>query len=158
MAYQIADKINGPFGETVNTLAEAEILLAECIEEGKKLNRENSQDGSELGSDGSTAESFFYIVDAESGEEAHTAGDGIMSNKLFSVLDGIIDSDHASESLASVEAVQEYAFGGMDMVLSDEEAARIVEVGRKWVGEMEKGNGEWSRMRHEAMAALSDDE
>lgn len=81
-----------------------------------------------------------------------------MSSKLFSVLDGIIDSDHTTESLASVEAVKDYAFGGMDIVLSDEEAERIVEVGRKWADEMENGNGEWSRMRHEAIAALSDDE
>lgn len=63
MGYQIADKNNGAFSEVVETLAEAEALLKEFIEEGKQLNRENSEDGSELGSDGSTVESFYYIVD-----------------------------------------------------------------------------------------------
>ena len=69
MSYQIADLVNGPFSEVVETLEEAEALLAECIEKGKKANREASENGSELGSDGSTVESFFCIVDAETGEE-----------------------------------------------------------------------------------------
>ena len=69
MSYQIADKNNGPFSEVVETLAEAEALLKEFIEEGKKMNRKNSEDGSELGSDGSTVESFYCIVDADTGED-----------------------------------------------------------------------------------------
>ena len=69
MSYQIADMNNGPFSEVFETMAEAEAFLQECIEEGKQVNRENSEDGSELGSDGSTVESFFCIVDADTGEE-----------------------------------------------------------------------------------------
>jgi hypothetical protein len=34
------------------------------------------------------------------------------------------------------------------------EAMRIQSVGKTWLYEMDNGNGEWSRMRHEAMAAL----
>ena len=69
MSYQIADRVNGPFSEVVETMEEAEVLLAEAIEEGKALNRQSSPDGSELGSDGTTVESFFFIVDADTGEE-----------------------------------------------------------------------------------------
>jgi len=69
MAYQIADLINGPFSEVVETLAEAQAALADFVEDGKKWNRENSEDGSELGSDGRPVEEFFFIVDAETGEE-----------------------------------------------------------------------------------------
>lgn len=69
MSYQIADRVNGPFSRVVETIEEAEALLAEAIEEGKALNRQSSPDGSELGSDGTTVESFFCIVDADTGEE-----------------------------------------------------------------------------------------
>jgi len=61
MTYQIADLINGPFGDTYDTLGEAEKALAECIEEGKALNIELG--GQECGTDGEPVESFFFIVD-----------------------------------------------------------------------------------------------
>jgi hypothetical protein len=61
MTYQIADLINGPFGDTYSTLREAEKALAECIEEGKALNI--ALGGQECGTDGASVESFFAIVD-----------------------------------------------------------------------------------------------
>lgn len=61
MTYQIVDLINGPFGDTYDTLGEAEKALAACIEEGKALNI--ALGGQEYGTDGASVESFFAIVD-----------------------------------------------------------------------------------------------
>jgi hypothetical protein len=61
--YQIADLNNGPYGDTFDTREEAEIALAEAIEEGKRLNRELSDDGRETGSDGMKVEDFISIVE-----------------------------------------------------------------------------------------------
>ena len=63
MTYQIGDLNNGVFGETYETLAEAEKQLAECIAEGKAINLKES--GSECGTDGTTCESFFFIAEQE---------------------------------------------------------------------------------------------
>ena len=65
MAYQIADMHNGPFSEIVDTLEEAEALLAECIKEGQEISDSNRPHGHEVLDD----EPFFVIVDAETGEE-----------------------------------------------------------------------------------------
>lgn len=65
MAYQIADMNNGPFGEIVDTLGEAEVLLAECIKEGQEIHDSEAPEGHEV----PDASEFFVIVDAETGEE-----------------------------------------------------------------------------------------
>lgn len=61
--YQLADLNNGPYGDTFGTREEAEAALVEAIEEGKRLNRELSDDGRDTGSDGTTVEDFISIVE-----------------------------------------------------------------------------------------------
>jgi len=73
---------------------------------------------------------------------------------LFEVLDGInSDSEFADANLASIDAIQTYA-EACEISITDEQATLIQQVGQKWRADQENGNGEWSRMRHEAMAAL----
>lgn len=73
---------------------------------------------------------------------------------LFNLLDGIASSDFAAQTLDSADAVQSYA-EACGQVISTEQAQRIMTVGRQWLTERENGNGEWSRMRDEARAALA---
>lgn len=61
--YQLADLTNGPYGDTFATRMEAEAALADAIEEGKRLNRELSDDGRETGSDGTPVEDFINIIE-----------------------------------------------------------------------------------------------
>jgi len=72
---------------------------------------------------------------------------------LFQVLDGICASDFADETLASTDEVIDYA-EAMSVQLSRSDARRIQAVGQDWRANQVHGNGEWSRMRHDAMAAL----
>lgn len=74
---------------------------------------------------------------------------------LFSILDGIVDSDYAAETLESTEAVIAYAeAAGEDISYAD--ANKIIAVGKKWMSEIKNGNGEWGRMRGEAKEALEE--
>ena len=73
---------------------------------------------------------------------------------LFDVLDGIVESDYTKENLAYAEAVMDYA-EGMQMDLTGDQAESVIRVGNKWLEQRENGNGEWSRMREEAKAALT---
>ena len=75
-------------------------------------------------------------------------------NTLFDILDGVIDAS-GSEGL-TVENVSAYAENGMDTLITDAQAALIVEVGKNWLHEQANGNGEWSRMRHDAIDALAE--
>ena len=72
---------------------------------------------------------------------------------LFDVLDGIIESDYVAEYLASTDAVMYYA-DAMQMDLTEDQANSVIRVGNRWLEQQESGNGEWSRMREEAKAAL----
>jgi len=72
---------------------------------------------------------------------------------LFQVLDGICASDFADETLASTAAVLRYA-ESMSAPLSQSDARRIQSVGQDRRANQSHGNGEWSRLRHDAMAAL----
>ncbi len=74
--------------------------------------------------------------------------------KLFEILNGICDQkEYRDQNLASLKSIICYAeASGQD--ISEDDARRIQKVGLKWLHEQEHGNGEWSRMRHEAMAAL----
>jgi hypothetical protein len=75
-------------------------------------------------------------------------------NTLFDILDGIVSSDDATETLSSSDAVINYAeAAGFDISYSD--ADKIIAVGQKWVDEVANGNGEWSRMREDAKEALA---
>ena len=76
-----------------------------------------------------------------------------MSN-LFNILDGVIDA--SGEEGLTVENVRAYAENGMDTSITTADAERIVAVGKTWVNERENGNGEWSRMRDDVIAALSE--
>lgn len=61
--YQLADLVNGPFGEIYETLAAAEAAYYEEVEEGKKLNLEASDGESDKGTDGTAVEDFYSIVE-----------------------------------------------------------------------------------------------
>ena len=74
---------------------------------------------------------------------------------LFNILDGINSSDCADETLASVSDIESYAEACGEM-LSEADALRIQAAGIAWRDAQKNGNGEWSRMRHEAMQALED--
>lgn len=77
-------------------------------------------------------------------------------NRLFNILDGINGaSEFADDTLKSVDAICSYA-DAMGESITNDEALRIQSAGLKWRNEQENGNGEWSRMRHEAAAALED--
>lgn len=74
MRYQVADAINGGFGDTFATYEEAEVALAEAIEEGKAMNLEASGGETDLGSDGTRAEDFFNIIEVTPGYPAEVWG------------------------------------------------------------------------------------
>ncbi len=71
---------------------------------------------------------------------------------LFETLEGIIESDYTEQTLSNLDDIVEYADSDIDF----DDAKKIQTVGLKWLDDMENGNGEWSRMRHEAKAALDD--
>ena len=78
---------------------------------------------------------------------------------LFEILDGIVDvdginSENTITALNDIEYIKDYASNGLDMHITDQEATRISAAGLRWIDEVKNGNGEWSRMRHEAMRAL----
>ena len=66
MKYQLADLINGQYGEVFTDKAVAEQALKDAIAEGKRLNLENSGGETDVGSyNGQTqaVEDFIYIVE-----------------------------------------------------------------------------------------------
>lgn len=67
MTYQVADQVNGVFGDTYSTLKEAEAALREAIEEGGGAEAASGEISLEDARRKAT--SFFAIVDAETGEE-----------------------------------------------------------------------------------------
>lgn len=78
-------------------------------------------------------------------------------NSLFNILDGIVsDRENTEENLSSASAVMAYAENGCGVDISEAQAEKIMAVGKNWLHEIKNGNGEWSRMRHEAMAALEE--
>lgn len=77
-----------------------------------------------------------------------------MKTTLFDVLGGIIDLGFTLKVLSKSEHVIAYAEGcGVDV--NNDQAESIIRVGRHWLNQIENGNGEWSRMREEAKAALT---
>lgn len=71
---------------------------------------------------------------------------------LFDVLDSIINGDY-KENLNDIDAIVAVAESG-GMVINDDMAQAIQEVGKHWLDEVENGNGEYSRMRDEAEVQL----
>ena len=63
--YQLADLINGPFGDIYDSFAEAQAALAEVVAEGQAINDSETPEGFEV----PDASEFFCIVDATTGEE-----------------------------------------------------------------------------------------
>jgi len=76
-------------------------------------------------------------------------------NKLFKILDGINSSDFAAQTLQSIDEIQNYANGCGESISLDE-ALKILKVGQEWRDAQKNGNGEWSRMRHDAESSLSE--
>lgn len=74
---------------------------------------------------------------------------------LFYIMDGIRDSDYATETLASIDEIERYA-ESVGTTISKYQALPIQEIGQAWIAEIQDGNGEWSRMREDARAALAD--
>ena len=72
---------------------------------------------------------------------------------LFAILEGINSSDYADETLSSVRYIESYAEACGESI-TEADAIRIQKTGMHWRSEQMNGNGEWSRMRHEAMASL----
>lgn len=78
-----------------------------------------------------------------------------MSNKLFNILDGIIASEYACETLADTDQIVNYAEGcGETITYAD--ADRIQNIGQEWAKKVENG-GEWSMYREDTRQALEDD-
>lgn len=73
---------------------------------------------------------------------------------LFDVLDGVIESGYEQENLANADAVIAYAEAA-GITVNNEQAESIMRVRAHWLDQQENGNGEWSRMREEAKAALT---
>ncbi len=74
---------------------------------------------------------------------------------LFAILDGINSSDCADETLANLDWIIAYA-DACNETITSAEAARIATVGIYWRDQQTNGNGEWGRMRDDAMDALDD--
>lgn len=74
-------------------------------------------------------------------------------SKLFKILDGINGCDYADETLEDVAHIENYA-EAIGESISQAECLKIQKAGQKWRADVRAGNGEWSRMRHEAEAAL----
>ncbi len=73
---------------------------------------------------------------------------------LFDVLVGILESDYAAETLKDNDLVIGYA-AAYSVDINSDQAASIIRVANHWIDEQVNGNGEWSRMREEAKAALT---
>lgn len=73
---------------------------------------------------------------------------------LFDVLDGIIESGYTQKILSNPEHVSIYA-DEAGFSVNNEQATSIIRVAEHWLEQRENGNGEWSRMREEAKAALA---
>lgn len=72
---------------------------------------------------------------------------------LFKILDGINGSEFADSTLANLDDIINYAEAAGESI-SQDEAKRIQLAGVEWREAQANGDGEWSRMRHEAIAAL----
>ena len=63
MKYQLADLVNGQYGEVFSDKEVADKALADAIAEGKRMNLESSYGESDLGSDGMRVEDFISLVE-----------------------------------------------------------------------------------------------
>lgn len=66
MKYQLADLVNGQYGEVFESEEEAQQELKDAIAEGKRINLENSGGESDMGSWGGkpqSVEEFIFLVE-----------------------------------------------------------------------------------------------
>ena len=73
---------------------------------------------------------------------------------LFDVLDGIIVPGYSPKVLVCAEAMASCA-EGFSFDVDSEQAESMIRVAKHWLNQQKNGNGEWSRMRDEAKAALT---
>lgn len=81
---------------------------------------------------------------------------------LFNILEGFIrnigdmiyDRAEIESHLNDLDEIRAYAEHACNQLITTDQAQRISSVGLEWVKEVNEGNGEWSRMRHEAEEAL----
>lgn len=73
---------------------------------------------------------------------------------LFDILDAYLGNVDNND-LNDLENIIAYAEHGMGIDITIAQAQRISDVGKRWLAEQESGNGEWSRMRHDAKEALT---
>ena len=64
--YRLADLVDGAYGQVFTSLADAEIALRDAVDEGNKINASHAD---ECEGEIPSAESFIFLVDAETGEE-----------------------------------------------------------------------------------------
>ena len=72
---------------------------------------------------------------------------------LFEILDGIVSSDYADDTMQSIDAISNYA-EACGRVITPFEARWIQAVGIEWGDQQMHGNGDWGRMRAEAKDVL----
>lgn len=92
MKYQLADLINGQYGEVFTDKAVAEQALKDAIEEGKRMNLESSGGESDLGSKGMRVEDFISLVafpDTDNGTVAHNGEDIYLQQPAYWLADGV---------------------------------------------------------------------
>lgn len=63
MNYQLADLVNGQYGEVFSDKEVADQAYADAVAEGKRINLENSGGESDTGSDGQAVEYFISLVE-----------------------------------------------------------------------------------------------
>lgn len=86
MKYQLADLVNGQYGEVFSDKEVADKALADAIAEGKRMNLESSCGESDLGSDGMRVEDFISLVEIADINDAKNVDVEVMLNHGFVVV------------------------------------------------------------------------
>ena len=98
MKYQLADLVNGQYGEVFDSEVEAQKALKVAIEEGKRLNLEVSGGESDCGSDGQPVEDFISLVEIADINDAKNVDVEVMLEHGFVVVRFEHDSTRYSMS------------------------------------------------------------
>ena len=86
MKYQLADLVNGQYGEVFSDKEVADKALADAIAEGKRMNIESSYGESDLGSDGMRVEDFISLVEIADIDDSTNVDVEVMLNHGFVVV------------------------------------------------------------------------
>lgn len=73
---------------------------------------------------------------------------------LFNILDAYLSNADRSE-LDDLDSIIAYAASGMNTSITEAQAQRISDEGKRWLNEQRTGNGEYSRMREDAKRNLT---